>query len=253
LEMAVARGRCDLEVGESPWGLRSPALTAQVVGTAVESDPDLLRDGNGYRGVAMARKSLLGRRLSPAASIVSSGAWAWTGALRRSLAGTRGRVRARPGLAGVATAAVALTLAAGAQASTVVETHTPFSMSFTNPCRGEEFMATGFAHSKTTFVESRSGTTLFSIESNLQDVKGVALMGVRYVVTETTTIHFLVDPDGGPNNNSLIFKMRFVRQGDDGNLVVGDDFYAYFHMQLTVNANGTMTANRFSSTSEPCQ
>jgi hypothetical protein len=210
----------------------------------------------------MARKGLLGRRLSPAGSIVSSAVWAWTGALHgtpagtlhRTLAGTKGRVRGRrPSLAVVATAGLALTLAAGAQASTVVETHTPFSTSVTNPCRAETFMATGFMHSKTTMVESRSGTTLFSIESNLQDVKGVTLMGVRYVVTETTTSHLLVDPDSGPNNTSLVFKTRFVRQGDDGNPIVGDDFYAYFHVQLTVNANGTMTANRFSSTSDPCQ
>ena len=149
---------------------------------------------------------------------------------------------------------VALVLAAVGAASTLVETQTPFSMGFTNICRAEAFTATGFIHTKVTVVQSNGGSTLFSIESNLLGVKAaVPLTGARYVVTETTTNHLLVDPDGGPNNSNLVYKLTFVRQGDDGSLIVGDDFTMYVRLHLTVNPNGTTTADRMESEEQPCR
>jgi hypothetical protein len=149
--------------------------------------------------------------------------------------------------------AMALVFATVGAASTIVETHAPFSATLTNTCRAETFTATGFIHTKATFVQSNGGSTLFSVESNLQDVKAFALTGARYVVTESTSDHLLIDPENGPNNGNLVFKQKFVRQGDDGSLVLGDDFSAYFRVHMTINSNGTMTVNRMESGNDPCQ
>jgi len=168
--------------------------------------------------------------------------------------GRRQSLRARLALTLLVTASAGLVVAVGAQASTVVDNDTPFSMTITNPCRpADSFLATGMLHTKTTFGQSSGGTTLFSVESNLANVKGVTPLGVRYVVMDSTTSHIVVDEDAMPMNTNLVIKTHWTRQGDDGLPILGDDFYTYIQIGLTINANGTMTADRLSPTSDPCR
>jgi hypothetical protein len=168
-------------------------------------------------------------------------------------------MRRRSWILGVVGATIALTVASAAAATTVVDTHTPLPpMVGENPCRlADTFTLTGFMHSKITFNESNGGSTLFSIESNLQNVKGVTPLGVRYVMTETTTAHLVVDadvvePEIGRSNNTLVFKIKLTRQGEDG-LLLGDDFTMYVHVHTTVNANGIPTATKVEPGQSGCQ
>jgi hypothetical protein len=134
---------------------------------------------------------------------------------------------------------------AAASPVTVVETHEPFSSTQINPCTGELVAFQGFFHTKEHFDPTSSGTTHVSIEFNLEDVKGVGLTsGAQYIFVQA--VSDTLNASGPfPFETTTEASAHMIRQGEDGALVTGDDFYVKVIRHLTINANGVVTADRF--------
>jgi hypothetical protein len=153
----------------------------------------------------------------------------------------------------VVTAAVALPGVASAAIVKTVDTHTPLTDARFNPCTLEPLVITGFLHSRVYFDVGLDGSTHFVLESNLENMKATAVSGATYVVKESIETHTNAQSDFLPFNTEFNFVEHYVRQGEDGTLVDGDDFYLAFGNHITVNANGTTTAQRFTSTDDTCR
>jgi hypothetical protein len=162
--------------------------------------------------------------------------------------------RRRIGVLGsvLATALLLPTAASGAIVKTV-ETHTPLTDSRFNPCTGEPLVITGFFHSRVYFDVDLDGSTHFVLEFNLENMKATALTGATYVVKEGVQTHTNAGSEFVPFNNEFNFVEHYVRRGEDGTLVDGDDFYLGFRTHVTVNANGTTTAQRMESNDDVCR
>ena len=131
-------------------------------------------------------------------------------------------------------------LRAAAQ-STVTETRTPFNFTLMNSCTHELFTGSGVLHQKTTLQTAPNYHE--TAELNLENAKGVTLSGVRYVVPEQVSNHFIVDTDSAPANETFEAVEKFIRQKEDGTFVAGDDFYVRFKIHFTINANHTTTVS----------
>jgi hypothetical protein len=151
------------------------------------------------------------------------------------------------------TAALGLPGAASAAIVKTVETHTPLTDARFNPCTGEPLVITGFFHSRVYFDIGLDGSTHFVLEFNLQNMKATALTGATYVVKESIETHTNAQSDFLPFNTQFNFVEHYVRVGEDRAFVDGDDFYLGFRNHLTVNANGTTTAERLFSNDDTCR
>jgi len=132
-----------------------------------------------------------------------------------------------------------------------VDTHVPFTFADVNPCTGEPFSGPGFIHLR---IYLTSGPNFhLSIEENLEDVKGVTLTGVRYVVPAQTSQQLIADQDFAPASGTFQEIEQFIRQGEDGTFIMGDDFYLRMMFHFTVNANGDATASVSNVAATPCK
>jgi hypothetical protein len=136
------------------------------------------------------------------------------------------------------------TTATSVSAGPGVSTTTPFSFSGTNPCTGDAFAGSGQLHFLLSDNLSSSGMIQYHIEatfSGLQAVTTAPVAGKKYVVInqEDQTITF--DSDGAPSHETVEHTLQFVRSGEDGSLLMDDDFYEHFLAHATANANGTVT------------
>ncbi len=131
--------------------------------------------------------------------------------------------------------------ASKAAAQATVDQHVPFSEAVINPCTSELFSGSGFFHIKT--VVTFTPNTHFSSELNVEDFKGATATGVTYVTTEESSFHTIFDTDVAPATQNQEFTEHFIRQGEDGTFIMGDDFYARVRDQLTINANGVVTVD----------
>jgi hypothetical protein len=52
--------------------------------------------------------------------------------------------------------------------------------------------------------------------------------------------------DLAPFHTTFEFMVQFIRVGEGGTYVVGDDFYEHYLAHATVNANGIVTVDDFS-------
>ncbi len=142
--------------------------------------------------------------------------------------------------------AVALTSAASAD--TAVATSVPLAFAGSNTCfvPAEEFMGTGELHFLTSANLSTGGMVQSHVEANLQGLQAVTVLGKKYVVVDTSTQTIVFDtPDLAPFHETLEWIVQFIRQGEDGTLVGGDDLYEHFLAHATVNANGVVTVDDF--------
>jgi hypothetical protein len=151
------------------------------------------------------------------------------------------------------TAALALPAAASGAIVKTVETHTPFTDSRFNPCTAEPLVITGFLHSRVYFDVDVDGSTHFVLEFNFENMKATTLTGATYVVKEGVQTHTNAQSDFIPFNTQFNFVEQYVRRGESGTFVDGDDFYLAFRMHITVNANGTVTAQRLESNDDVCR
>ena len=119
-----------------------------------------------------------------------------------------------------------------AAAQATVDTHMPFTTAATNSCTGESFVGSGFLHMKV--FESFDPNYHVSMEANVESFEAATPSGVRYVVPEQVSSHTIADTDGVPVNATDEEIGHLIRQGEDGSLLTGDDFFSNFrpfHLQ----------------------
>jgi hypothetical protein len=149
---------------------------------------------------------------------------------------------------------VSLVTASGASADTAVSTTTPIFFDGLNPCTDEYFAGNGNLRLLVSGNLSTGGMAQSHIEANLQGLQAVTIPGgKKYVVPDTSSQTLVLDTtDVAPFHETFEFLVQFIRQGEDGTFIMGDDFYEHFLFHATVNANGTVTVNDFSDDSR-CQ
>ncbi len=142
----------------------------------------------------------------------------------------------------------ALVTATGATAGSAVATTAPFTFPGTNPCTNEPFVGNGSLHFLTSANLSDGGMVQSHLEANLQGLHAVTVSGKNYVVVDTSTQTLVFDtPDLAPFHETLEWIVQFVRQGEDGTFIYGDDFFEHFLAHATVNANGIVTVDDLSN------
>src|SRR4051794_21519677 len=142
------------------------------------------------------------------------------------------------GLFLVAATSLALTATAGA-----AETRTPFTEPFDNPCTGEALVATGTMATSSDEVVGVDGKTHIRWRVSFHGVAATnPLTGHKYVVQDQTLEGSNSDADAAPSTTHFKLKFHWVRTGEDGALIDDDDFYDWFHIHMTINANGVPTA-----------
>jgi hypothetical protein len=140
------------------------------------------------------------------------------------------------------------TTAMAASAGPAVSTTTPFSFSGTNPCTGDAFAGSGQLHFLLSENLSTGGTVQYHLEatiSGLQAVTTFPVAGKRYVVIDQENQTTTFDSDGAPAHETVEHTLQFVRSGEDGSLLMDDDFYEHFLAHVIANANGTVTVQDF--------
>jgi hypothetical protein len=137
-----------------------------------------------------------------------------------------------------------------AAAQAAVDTHVPITAGASNPCTGEAFVGSGFIHVK--IFESFDPNYHVSMEENVESFQATTPSGVRYVVPEQIASHTIADTDAVPVNSTVEEIGQAIRQGEDGALVTGDDFYIRFSSHYTYNGNGDLTAS-FSDFTTDCR
>ena len=146
----------------------------------------------------------------------------------------------------------ALASASGAVAGPAVSTTSPFTYAGTNTCTGEGFTGTGTLHFLTNENLSASGVIQSHLNVRIDGLKAVATMtGKKYVVQDTFNWEFVFHGMGAEETFDLT--AHFVRVGEDGSFVLGDDFYEYLRTHITANANGAVTAFFVNTNDMPCQ
>jgi len=127
----------------------------------------------------------------------------------------------------------------------------PFPYDGTNPCTGEAFTGTGTMHFLQGENLSSSGVIEYHLNVRLDGLQAVALVsGKRYVVQDTFNQEFVF---GSAAEETFDVTAHFVRVGEDGTLILGDDFYEYFRTHITANASGMITASSVRTNDMPCQ
>jgi hypothetical protein len=146
----------------------------------------------------------------------------------------------------------ALIGATGAGAGPAVSTTSPFTYMGENPCAAppEAFTGTGTLHFLTSENLSTSGAIQFHLNARIDGLKAVTLTGKRYVVQDTFNWEFVISR---ATEETFDLTAHFVRVGEDGSLVLGDDFYEYIRTHITANANGLVTAFHVDMQDVPCQ
>jgi hypothetical protein len=143
-------------------------------------------------------------------------------------------------MGGVLVGATATAASAGPGTSTT----TPFSFTGENPCTGDAIAGSGNLHLLITDNLSSGGMVQFHIEatfSGLQAVTTFPVAGKRYVVINQENQTDTFDTDGAPAHETVEHTFQLVRRGEDGSLLMDDDFYEHFLAHITANANGTVT------------
>lgn len=172
---------------------------------------------------------------------------------RRAISASWKRRRKRCAAAAVATLAIsgAITFGAtGATAATAVETVAPFTYPGENPCvvPAESFVGTGRLHFLVGGNLSGGGMAQSHLEANLQSVQAITATGKKYVVVDSTSQTLVFDTtDAAPFETTWVWTVQYVRAGENGTPIGGDDFYQRIVAHATVNAKGVVTVERFTS------
>jgi hypothetical protein len=142
----------------------------------------------------------------------------------------------------VLVAGAALIAATGASAGPGISTTTPFFYSNVNPCTLEPFEGTGQLHLLFSQNVSSSGRLQAHIEATFSGLQATTVTGKKYVVvSQENQTNTFDSTDVGPAHETVEHTVQFVRSGEDGTLLWGDDFYEHFLAHITANANGVVT------------
>ena len=153
-------------------------------------------------------------------------------------------------LAAVVLAGGALIGAAGASADAAFSQTTPITYGGFNSCTGEAFSGTGTMHFLLREGVSSSGALQHHLLTTIDGLQAVTPLGKRYVVQDTFNDEFVFT---SASEETFAITAHYVRVGEDGTFVLGDDFYEYFRSHITANANGMITAFDVRTNDMPCQ
>ena len=147
-------------------------------------------------------------------------------------------------------AAGALVAVTCAAADPAVSTTTPFTYGGFNGCTEEAFSGTGTLHMTTREGLSASGNLESHVYTRLDGLQAMTPTGKKYVVQDVFEHDFTIS---NASEDTFALVAHFVRVGEDGTFVLGDDFYEYFRTHGTANANGIPTAFKVDTSDQPCQ
>jgi hypothetical protein len=142
--------------------------------------------------------------------------------------------------------------APGAAAGPAVSTTTTVPYDGTNTCTGDIFTGTGTLHFLFSENLSSSGVLEHHLDARLDGLQVVTtfpVAGKKYVVQDTFDDEFVF---GSAAEETFDITAHFVRVGEDGTLVLGDDFYEYFRAHITANDTG-VTSYSIRTNDMPCQ
>jgi hypothetical protein len=145
----------------------------------------------------------------------------------------------------------ALVTPSGAMAGPAVSSTSPFTYDGANSCTGETFAGTGTLHLLMSENLSASGVIESHLNARLDGLQAVTLTGKKYIVQDTFNHEFVIHGLGGEDTFDIT--AHYVRLGEDGSFVLGDDFYEYLRAHITANANGIVTAFSVNASDMPCQ
>ncbi len=153
-------------------------------------------------------------------------------------------------LATLLVAGGALIGATGAAAGPAVSTTTPFTYDGSNLCTGETFLGTGTVHFLLSENLSSSGVLQHHLQTTIDGLQAVTLTGKKYVVQDSFYEEFVFS--GATAEDTFDMTQHYIRVGEDGTLILGDDFYFYMRAHITANATGTPVFHA-DTQNMPCQ
>jgi hypothetical protein len=153
-------------------------------------------------------------------------------------------------LAAVVLAGGALIGATGASADAAFSETTPVTYAGFNSCTAESFTGTGTMHFLMSDRMSSGGAIQHHLLTTIDGLQAVTPLGKRYIVQDTFNDEFVFS---GASEETFNVTAHYIRVGEDGTLIVGDDFYEYIRTHITANANGMITAFDVRTNDMPCQ
>jgi len=149
----------------------------------------------------------------------------------------------------LALAGAALIGAGGAAAIAFSET-TPTSYAGTNSCTREALTGTGTLNFLESANVSASGGFTYDLEVRLDGLQAVTVSGNKYVAQDVNDNHIV---SSGASEATFDLVAHYIRVGEDGTFVFGDDFYEYLRTHIAANASGQVTAFTVNANDMPCQ
>ena len=147
-------------------------------------------------------------------------------------------------------AAVTALICASVAAADVSET-TTFAYTGTNWCTGEDITGTGNLHMTVSDSLGTDGFIHHHLSTRIDGLKATALVtGKKYVVQDTYFDEFNFV---GASEETFDVRVHYIRQGEDGTFILGDDFYEWMHTHITANDLGVITSAQVSMSDDPCQ
>jgi hypothetical protein len=147
--------------------------------------------------------------------------------------------------------ATTLILAANAGAG---EHRMPFTQTFNNPCTGEALVASGTLVLTETFTESSGGRFHERSRMSFHGTTARAVVtGAKYVVQEQTIEGTNSGAEGVPSTTHFRIKVHWVHTTETGALLDDDDFYDWWNIHLTINANGVPTSLKIDTEDDVCR
>jgi hypothetical protein len=153
-------------------------------------------------------------------------------------------------LAAVVLAGGALIGATGASADAAFSETAPITYAGFNSCTGESFTGTGTMHFLMSDRMSSGGAIQHHLLTTIDGLQAVTPLGKRYIVQDTFNHEFVFS---GASEETFNVTAHYIRVGEDGTLILGDDFYEYMRTHITANANGMITAFDVRTNDMPCQ
>ena len=97
---------------------------------------------------------------------------------------------------------------------------------------------------------SATGAIQYHLLSSIDGLKAVTILGKKYVVQDVFNHEFVFS---GADEDTFDMTAHYVRLGEDGTFVLGDDFYEYMKSHITTNAQGMITSFYVRMSDSPCQ
>jgi hypothetical protein len=166
------------------------------------------------------------------------------------IAPVRGLSRTVLVVATLVVAGGALVGATSATAGPAISQSSETMYSGVNSCTEETFAGTGTLRTVLSENLSTSGVIQYHLNARYDGLKAVTPSGKKYVVQDTFNWEFVF---GSAAEETYDVTAHFVRQGEDGSFVLGDDFYEYIRTHITSNASGAITAFDVRMSDAPCQ